>query len=515
MSSSASCATLHCETIGQFLYTYDMSYPKLNQPWIYYFFNGTGDCTGLPVIKDNVTFSTVNETFTLYDRRNWAIGYCTYIMEHCDANCEPTTTMTLKTALLLQSKTPKSGFATLEIIVLSVTSSLAVIMLVVVLVLAFLLWRKKRKILAIRSRAPKRNQQGVPQVDPIEENDYVNDITGLHTICRSFKTEGYELTRDVIDIGSMRDSTTSIVGVGESSITFKGKLLMEIRRTIAVKTIKSGQATTRSIKKILRECQVMIQLGKHHGIVEFIGVCTENIRKGEVFTVFEYCERGSLKSFLNHNRTNFVDLVKSGNLSIVENMQKTSNSHNIQNAGAGTAFNTLQLVRWCIEISDCLEFLALRKVVHVTLSARNVLLDANLATKLADFSLVKIPGSINSTQTTIVATNRDLIVPWRWFAIESLLDDVFSPKSDVWTYGIFMWELFTLGSTPYPEYSYGSEFTMCIKHGYRLPKPNFSTVECYELMLICWYDDPDKRPTFTKLKRRLTSIISCSASTSC
>jgi len=64
-----------------------------------------------------------------------------------------------------------------------------------------------------------------------------------------------------------------------------------------------------------------------------------------------------------------------------------------------------------------------------------------------------------------------------------------------------------MGSTPYPEYHYGPEFTLCLKHGYRLLKPNYATIDSYEMMLMCWYDAPEKRPTFTKIKSRLEEMM--------
>lgn len=97
--------------------------------------------------------------------------------------------------------------------------------------------------------------------------------------------------------------------------------------------------------------------------------------------------------------------------------------------------------------------------------------------------------------------------PWRSYAVESLMDDVFSTQTDVWTFGIFMWEVFSLGADPFSEYTFGPEFILCLKHGYRLQIPNNATVESYQLMLMCWYDDPETRPMFTKLKLRLGAMV--------
>ncbi len=88
------------------------------------------------------------------------------------------------------------------------------------------------------------------------------------------------------------------------------------------------------------------------------------------------------------------------------------------------------------------------------------------------------------------------------------MDEVFTTQTDIWTFGIFMWEIFSLGTTPYPDYIFGPEFILCIKHGYRLQIPNDATVEIYQLMLTCWYDDPEKRPSFTKVKLKINEMIS-------
>lgn len=204
------------------------------------------------------------------------------------------------------------SFSVLGKTVIPVIGTLAVIMLIVVLVMTLMLWRKKKRIQRIRERhIPKTRSVVVNvhhQIDPVDENDYVSDITGLHALIRCFAHDQFELSRTSIDIGNIRDSTAYIIGVGEFSIAFKGKLKPS-GKEIAVKTMKSGQATARSMKEALKECQVFMMLGKHDRVVQFIGVCTEDVRKGELFVAMEYMEKGPLKSFLVQQRSYFINLV--------------------------------------------------------------------------------------------------------------------------------------------------------------------------------------------------------------
>merc|ERR1711923_633697 len=97
-------------------------------------------------------------------------------------------------------------------------------------------------------------------------------------------------------------------------------------------------------------------------------------------------------------------------------------------------------------------------------------------------------------------------LPIRWMAPEALYDNVYTTKTDVWSFGVLMWEIVTLGSTPYPGMS-GSEVMKKVREGQRLEKPEHCDREIYNMMFYCWDRDPDERPTFTDLVKNLESLL--------
>ena len=98
-------------------------------------------------------------------------------------------------------------------------------------------------------------------------------------------------------------------------------------------------------------------------------------------------------------------------------------------------------------------------------------------------------------------------LPIRWMAIESLYDNIFTSKSDVWAFGIFMWEVVTLGATPYPGLSAAEVMKKVKDEGYRLEKPEHCRRELYNVMYYCWNDDANIRPTFSELVQLLDKLM--------
>ncbi|XP_006821691.1 tyrosine-protein kinase receptor Tie-1-like, partial [Saccoglossus kowalevskii] len=139
--------------------------------------------------------------------------------------------------------------------------------------------------------------------------------------------------------------------------------------------------------------------------------------------------------------------------------------------------------------------------VHRDLAARNILLNDKLVCKLSGFGLA-----------TDVLDQRDYEkrtqgrLPVRWMAPESILDGVYTNKSDVWSYGIVLWEIATLGGVPYNDMS-TQEVIESVQDGYRMPRPDKCHQDLFSAMKRCWADNPERRPAFQKLTKILQVIL--------
>ncbi|CAL8112583.1 unnamed protein product [Orchesella dallaii] len=149
-----------------------------------------------------------------------------------------------------------------------------------------------------------------------------------------------------------------------------------------------------------------------------------------------------------------------------------------------------------------MEYLSMKKVIHGDLSARNILLSSELNAKISDFGLSK-----KMYQYSHCSKNGTEPLPWRWLALESLKNLQFSTASDVWSYAILLWEIFTLGEQPYPGVSsLTNNFILNLEQGLRPTLPPFSTSDIYNMMSSCWDEDPTRRPSFVILKTRLQDV---------
>lgn len=287
------------------------------KPNCYNFYNGTLCNTTVVTTQKNITekdLSGLAKKFTFF--KEWRF-------EECHSECQtdkrrPVVYPNEKLEDILpkwnhREVSESIGFFHIATMIVGV---LICIMLLAVLILSYMLWRKKRIIEERRQRCvafikPQTGQRRVlNHSDTMEVNDYINDVGGLGALCGTF-ADKYEIPRECINIGNMRDSTAPVIGVGECSVVFKGRLEPH-GQTVAVKTLKSGQATTRLVKEALKECHLLMQLGKHTRILEFLGVCTQFAKRGEIYIVMAWCEHGSLRGFLAQQKKYFVNLVQDG-----------------------------------------------------------------------------------------------------------------------------------------------------------------------------------------------------------
>ncbi|XP_037051566.1 vascular endothelial growth factor receptor 1 isoform X6 [Bradysia coprophila] len=163
---------------------------------------------------------------------------------------------------------------------------------------------------------------------------------------------------------------------------------------------------------------------------------------------------------------------------------------------------TTDLVCWSFQVARGMEYLASRKVLHGDLAARNILLCDDNVVKICDFGLAR-----SMYKSDNYKKKGEAPLPFKWLAIESIGDQVFSTFSDVWSFGIVMWELFSLGKVPYPGMDADQGLYFKLKDGYRMDKPENATQEIYDIMLHCWNANPESRPLFNALEKRLGKLL--------
>ncbi|XP_078355560.1 uncharacterized protein LOC144640230 [Oculina patagonica] len=164
------------------------------------------------------------------------------------------------------------------------------------------------------------------------------------------------------------------------------------------------------------------------------------------------------------------------------------------------SFSTQQLFSFAWQIARGMNHLAEKDFVHRDLAARNVLVGHDNRVKVSDFGLMR------QIYEDVYSAKKTKKLPVKWMAPESIHDSVFTIKSDVWSYGVLLWEMATMGGVPYPTMT-NAELCRALKNGYRMERPEMCCDEVYELMTECWEEDPTARPSFSQLIDRLETIM--------
>ncbi|XP_035763377.1 tyrosine-protein kinase RYK isoform X3 [Neolamprologus brichardi] len=285
-----------------------------------------------------------------------------------------------------------------------------------------------------------------------------------------------EAKAKVKDIAISRERVTlrDVLHEGTFGRIFHGVLLDEKdpskEKQVFVKTVKDHASEVQVTMMLTESCKLR---GLHHrNLLPISHVCTEDGEKPMVLLPF--MAWGNLKQFLRQC--------------------KLAEANNPQ------AISQQDLVYMAIQIACGMSYLARREVIHKDLAARNCVIDDNMQVKITDNALAR---DLFPMDYHCLGDNENR--PVRWMALESLLNNDFSSASDVWAFGVTLWELMTLGQTPYVDID-PFEMSAYLKDGYRIAQPINCPDELFAVMACCWALDPEERPKFQQLVQCLTEF---------
>jgi serine/threonine protein kinase len=236
---------------------------------------------------------------------------------------------------------------------------------------------------------------------------------------------------------------------------------------VAVKRINPNVPIDSGLRDMRHEIEIMKKLSHRH-IVEIKGF----VEDPQLMLVMEYMELGSLLSYLRvHKHRMMQDVI-------------------------------IPLKKFALDVMDGMEYLESKKIVHRDLAARNILVANENEVKISDFGLAHV---IKEGDYYRMRTQQCL--PLRWYAPESIMRCTFTHKSDVWSAGVVLWEMYSYGKdVVYPEVEHDYDLLQRLEDGIRLECPENCPLEVYKIMLSCWKKSPDQRPSFQDLQTQIIAL---------
>uniref|UniRef100_A0A672JTY1 receptor protein-tyrosine kinase n=1 Tax=Sinocyclocheilus grahami TaxID=75366 RepID=A0A672JTY1_SINGR len=268
-----------------------------------------------------------------------------------------------------------------------------------------------------------------------------------------------------------------VIGEGNFGQVLKARIKKDgLRMDAAIKRMKE-YASKDDHRDFAGELEVLCKLGHHPNIINLLGACEH---RGYLYLAIEYAPRGNLLDFLRKSR-----------------VLETDPAFAIANSTAST-LSSQQLLHFAADVARGMDYLSQKQFIHRDLAARNILVGENFVAKIADFGLSR------GQEVYVKKTMGHL--PVRWMAIESLNYSVYTTNSDVWSYGVLLWEVVSLGGTPYCGMTCAQLYEK-LPQGYQLEKPLNCDDEVYELMKQCWKEKPFERPSFAQILMSLNRML--------
>ncbi|KAM4719088.1 receptor-type tyrosine-protein kinase FLT3-like [Anableps anableps] len=307
-----------------------------------------------------------------------------------------------------------------------------------------------------------------------------------------------------------------------------------VSQQVAVKMLKEKHQSVEK-EALMSELKMLTHIGQHANIVNLLGACTET---GPIYLIFQYCCYGDLLNYLKKSGDRYhksvTDAFSRDRFSSLYNNTQPKKNYSVLIAtddyipmhGSTTrgqedialitfssndmedpemyeseddqmeqqALTFDDLLSFAFQVAKGMEFLSAKNCIHRDLAARNVLVTKGRLVKIGDFGLAR---DIDNDSNYVVRGNVRL--PVKWMAPESIFQGMYTMKSDVWAYGILLWEIFSLGVTPYPGIKVDHTFYSMIERGFKMECPYYANDSVYDIMRKCWNLDPNNRPSFSKL----------------
>ncbi|XP_043255159.1 tyrosine-protein kinase receptor torso-like [Colletes gigas] len=388
-----------------------------------------------------------------------------------------------------------------------------VIMLFIIMVLVGTIYlqcyKQRKRHFSIESRPFKGlNPKDLPEgtITKLLDKDYTTDINN------------YPFIHDKFELRSKLLKLYGVLGSGAYGIVKLGSLRDEFGNVnnVAVKMLKDNQSAEDE-QNFHKEIMIMKIAGQHPNIVSLIGCC---VLYNKPVLVVEYCCKGDLQTYLRTIWQTMVNVAinhrerfkRDADSFIIGGKERNNQSINVI---ANRLYDVQEDVAECTEtvtandllnftrqITIGMEFLFSNRIIHRDLAARNILVCEDGVVKISDFGL-----SRDVYQENLYRKEGRGKLPLRWMAIEALTHQLYSTYSDVWSFGILLWEIVTMGAVPYPGVSNNAILGL-LKSGYRMERPPSCGVELYNIMLSCWTARPQSRPTLTQLKQSVDKLLS-------
>ena len=302
--------------------------------------------------------------------------------------------------------------------------------------------------------------------------------TLMQSPLKTLEQYGIEYDYDMLQIENK-------IGEGEFGIVYKAKAPglkrsdweVSADQFVAIKMLKTN-TNLKIVLDFVKEVDTVVNF-EHENVIRLFGICTEQL--DHICMIFEYMELGALRELLRKSNPRNPDFY-----------QMSSNEAIIKPS---------QFLSICIQLARGLDYLSKKRFVHRDIATRNCLVDSQFVFKIADFGL-----SRDVYESDYYGLGgKPALLPVRWMPPESLLYGRFTVKSDVWSYGVLMWEVFTFATQPYFGAS-NQKVIDNIRGLVLLECPSLCTQEMYEIMLECWQKIPIKRPEISEVLQSLERL---------